>query len=136
MSDAPDIMASVDLYRDELRYGFRLREGHEFHQVAGMLHSLDDKPAVIYADGTRWWYRGGRVHREGAPAIIWGNGVEEWFQDDKRHRDDGPAVTYPVADGVDPVMQGVRQWWAHGSMVREEVPRAAQAARLAWATRG
>jgi hypothetical protein len=115
------------------RYSFTTVEGHVFSGVAGMMHSFDDAPAVTYADGTRWWYRGNQVHRDGAPAIVWGNGVEEWFQENQRHREDGPAVTYPDAEGVSPMVRGVRQWWVRGVMQREEVPAAAQAAREAWA---
>ncbi len=32
--------------------------------VDDILHSIDDKPAVIYERGTCYWYRNGKIHRE------------------------------------------------------------------------
>jgi hypothetical protein len=45
----------------------------------GVLHSFDDKPAVVEADGTRKWYKNGQKHREGdLPAEIWNDGTQCW----------------------------------------------------------
>lgn len=101
---------------------FTTKEGHTFHQHNGQLHSEADAPAVVYADGTQWWYHEGKVHRDGAPAIIFANGVEEWWQYNVRHRDGAPAVIFPATTAVAPEFRGVKQWWTQGKLVREDVP--------------
>lgn len=107
-------------------YSFTLEDGHYFSgarnaQGEGRLHSFDDEPAVIYKDGTKWWYENGAVSRRGdLPAVCWWNGVQEWWLDGVRHRDNGPAVIFPTIESVHPSMRGVRQFWDHGVMVREE----------------
>lgn len=108
-------------------YSFELAEGHKFSGVRdehghGELHSLEDQPAVVYKDGTKWWYKNGKVHRDGdLPAVMWHNGVQEWFQNGRRHRDNGPAVIYPSDPSIAPEFRGKRQWWLNGIMVRNEV---------------
>jgi hypothetical protein len=44
--------------------------------VNGRLHSIDDKPAVQYANGDREWYFEGMLHRVGKPAVIKENMVK------------------------------------------------------------
>lgn len=101
---------------------FITREGHTFHQHNGQLHSEADAPAVVYADGSQWWYAHGKIHRENAPAIRFANGVEEWWQNGVRHRDGAPAVFFPDSAAIAPEFRGVRQWWTQGKLVREDVP--------------
>ena len=59
----------------------------------GVLHSFDDKPAVIWADGTQYWCKNGKIHRdEDLPAIIHADGTQEWHKNGELHRDgDLPA---------------------------------------------
>lgn len=100
---------------------FRLTEGHVFYQRDGKLHSEEGKPAVVYADGTQWWYQNGLVHREDGPAVTFPDGTEEWWQNNKRHRLGNPAVTYsPTA--ADPAHRAVKQWWVQGVLIKEAVP--------------
>jgi hypothetical protein len=96
---------------------FTLQQGHVFHQVDGKLHSTDDKPAVIYADGARWWYSRGKIHRVGGPAIIWANGVEEHWQMGERSK-----VVYPDTDEMAPQLRGVTRWYSGGKVVKEDLP--------------
>lgn len=96
--------------------------GFTYITTDGNLHSEDDEPSCVYPDGTRWWYRNGQIHRDGGPAVIWSNGVEEWFQNGKRHREDGPAVTYPDTDAVDPTLRGVKRYYVHGQLSRDDIP--------------
>jgi hypothetical protein len=105
-------------------------EGHVFRQIGKKLHSTDDQPAVIYADGSKWWYRDGAVHRDSGPAVVHANGVEEYWQNGKRHRIGGPAVIYPNASWIAPQLRGVQQFWDQGRMVREAVPPAVGRYRL------
>lgn len=51
----------------------------------GKLHR-DDGPAVEHSDGTRMWCRNGKLHREDSPAIEFADGRREWWRDGKRHR--------------------------------------------------
>jgi hypothetical protein len=66
----------------------------------GLLHRNNDKPADVWRDGSRYWYQRGLLHRDGdRPAEIWADGTQRWYQRGKRHREDGqPAEMY--ADGA------------------------------------
>lgn len=57
---------------------------HEFR----VLHSFNDQPAV--SDPTcKEWYRNGKLHRDNdKPAMIFWNGSEEWFKNGIRYRED------------------------------------------------
>ena len=44
------------------------------------------------ANGTKYWYLNGKLHREDGPAIEYANGEKQWYLNDKLHREDGPAV--------------------------------------------
>lgn len=101
-------------------YSFTTKEGHVFSGIDGQMHSVDDAPAVIYADGTKWWYKNNQVHRDGGPAVVWGNGVEEWWQNGMRHRTDGPAQIYPNMPAITPRLRGVKEWWLKGRLIRRE----------------
>jgi len=62
----------------------------------GQIHRDGDLPAVIYADGTKSYYKNGNCHRDGdLPAIEWIDGTKKFFKDGKLHRDNGkPAVIF------------------------------------------
>ena len=34
-----------------------------------------------YYDGTKEWYRDGKLHREDGPAVERSNGTKEWYRD-------------------------------------------------------
>jgi uncharacterized membrane protein len=38
-------------------------------------------PAIVYADGTQFWYKNGRFHRDDGPAIIYADGYKEYWID-------------------------------------------------------
>ena len=47
----------------------------------GQPHSFDDKPAIVYDDGRKEWYRNGKKHRDNdLPAVIRGDGVEFFYR--------------------------------------------------------
>ena len=79
---------------------------------SGQLDSVADAPAVIYAQGTRRWYKDGKRHRDGdAPDVMQANGACFWHKDGKLHRDnDKPAVVW--ADGS-------RFWFKQGELHRD-----------------
>jgi len=73
----------------------------------------EDGPAVIWANGTQYWYRNNKLHRELGPAIIVPCGAQEWYQNGLRHREDGPAIVY--ADGT-------QCWYYNDERHREDGP--------------
>jgi hypothetical protein len=70
-------------------------------------HRDNDLPAIVYADGTNVWYKDGKRHRDNdEPAFIYINGSKFWYKDDKLHRDnDEPAIVYP---------DGTKFWYKDG----------------------
>lgn len=100
-------------------YSFTMEDGGTFSGVDKKLHSVDDQPAVVYANGTKWWYKNGKVHRDGnKPAVIWENGTMEWFIDGMRHRTDGgPTVVY--GEGAHPMLRGHSEWHVMHKLVRK-----------------
>ena len=65
------------------------------------------------ANGDKYWYQNGKLHRENGPAVEKTNGDKHWFLNAKRHREDGPAIEY--ADGE-------KQWWLNNKQHREDGP--------------
>ena len=57
---------------------------------------------IIDADGTKYWYLEGKLHRVDGPAIEYANGSKQWFLEDKLHRVDGPAIEDA---------NGFKRWW-------------------------
>jgi hypothetical protein len=48
--------------------------------INGLLHSFDDKPAMIGSTGTKYWYYKGKQHREeGKPAVEYADGSMLYF---------------------------------------------------------
>jgi hypothetical protein len=76
--------------------------GDKYWYRMGLLHR-DGGPAVTQA-GDEFWYINEKLHREDGPAIIRKNGTKEWYINNKRHREDGPAVTYK---------NGNKEYWKH-----------------------
>jgi hypothetical protein len=47
----------------------------------GKFHSFNDQPAVIWTNGTKWWYQHGKLHRDNdQPAVIHVDGLKLWYQ--------------------------------------------------------
>ena len=47
---------------------------------------------IEYANGDKYWYLNGKLHRVDGPAIEYAGGDKIWYLNGKRHRVDGPAV--------------------------------------------
>ena len=46
----------------------------------GQPHSYNDMPAIIYAYGTKEWFKHGLRHRDNnLPAVIFENGLKHWY---------------------------------------------------------
>ena len=59
-----------------------------------VLHSVNDEPAIIYANGSKYWCKNGKPHRDGdKPAVIWANGGSKyWYKNGKLYRDGDKPV--------------------------------------------
>lgn len=100
-------------------------DGNERHFIDGAYGRPGDLPSVVWADGSRFWYkenpkRGGMCqpaaipHREGGlPASIKANGDKYYYIDGKLSREDGPAVE---------LSNGTRKWFTKGVFDRSELP--------------
>jgi len=80
-------------------------------RAMNIIHRLDGRPAVQYADGSKMWYVDGQLHRLDGPAFEAANGCKYWYVDGQCHRLDGPAVQY--ADGR-------KYWYVDGKHLSEE----------------
>ena len=65
----------------------------------------------VYANGYKYWYLNGKLHREDGPAIEYASGSKFWWLNGKRHREDGPAIEYAG---------GNKYWYLNGDYVTEE----------------
>jgi hypothetical protein len=75
------------------------------------LHSFNDQPAIIYVNGSKFWYQHGELHRDNdQPAAIYSNGRKSWYQNGERHRDnDLPAVIH---------VDGLKLWYQYGKRIK------------------
>ncbi len=82
----------VELFNKiKLNLGFRVNTEYGWYRKIndyichcnhdGLRHNSNG-PAVIYTDGTQFWYTNGFFHREDGPAVIYPNGFEEWYLND------------------------------------------------------
>jgi hypothetical protein len=102
--------AGIIKYR-ELFTDIEINDGDKYIRIFGKLNSIEDKPAVIRANGTKHWYKNGKYHRENdQPAIIRANGTKYWNINDKRHREnDQPAIIEA---------NGTKHWHINGKFIK------------------
>ena len=80
----------------------------------------ENRPAVEYTTGDKFWYQNGQLHRTDGPAIDCADGTKFWHQNGLRHRTDGPAIEKP---------DGTKEWWINGKrMTKAEFLAATQPA--------
>ena len=61
--------------------GYFLNEDDDF-----ILHSFDDEPAIIWSDGTKYWFKDGLKHRDNnLPAIIYSDGDCGYYKNENRY---------------------------------------------------
>lgn len=59
----------------------------------GQIHREDDNPALVFENGSKFWYKNGLPHREGdSPATIYRTGSMMWYKNGALHRENGPAL--------------------------------------------
>jgi hypothetical protein len=94
-----------------------LENGTTTTTVNGKLHSINDRPARVSANGLQEWYEHGLIHRvtrdesgQVLPAQIAASGSKWWYINDKYHRDDDlPAIVYA---------SGQQMWYINGKQHR------------------
>jgi len=83
--------------------------GDKFWYLNGKLHR-EDGPAREWANGSKFWCLNGQLHREEGPAEEWANGSKFWYLNGKLHREDGPAIEWA---------NGSKSWFLNGEEVTE-----------------
>jgi hypothetical protein len=67
--------------------------GKRWRNAKGLTHRDNDEPAVIRANGTRFWYQNGIIERHGGkPAVITSSGLRKWYKN-------GRLVAYSINKG-------------------------------------
>ena len=64
----------------------------------------------VHTNGTKFWYRDGKLHREDGPAAEYADGDKEWYLNGELHREDGPAIEYA---------SGTKHWYLDGEALTE-----------------
>jgi hypothetical protein len=103
--------AGIIKYR-ELFTEIEIEDGHKYIRIFGKLNSIEDKPAMVWANGNKEWYINDNRHRENdLPAIIDANGGKYWYINGNHHREsDKPAIIN--ADGT-------KYWFINDKFHRE-----------------
>ena len=65
----------------------------------------------IDANGDKFWYVNGELHRENGPACEYANGDKFWYVNGERHREDGPAMEFA---------SGSKFWYVNGKELTEK----------------
>ena len=68
-------------------------------------HHREDGPAIERPDGTKKWYKNGKLHREDGPAIEEPNGEKQWFFNGYLHRENNYAIEWANGD---------KYWYVNG----------------------
>ena len=82
----------------------------EWLEFAGKKYDIAEV-CYEYANGTKRWYKKGKLHRLDGPAVEWNDGSKEWYKEGKLHRLDGPAIEW---------YDGSKFWWIEGIKLSEE----------------
>lgn len=83
--------------------------------IEGEYHRDGDEPAIIWADGDRYWYKHGLLHRDNDLPARESNGTYQWYFNGALHRDgDKPAIVI--------VDTGIQIWYLHGNFYRRGAP--------------
>lgn len=87
-------------------------DGFIYTESENKYHSFDDRPAVIYNNGSsRYWYRNGKLHRDGdMPAIIISDDTQYWYKNGLLHRHGKPAIVESDGHAV---------WYQDGIKIKE-----------------
>jgi hypothetical protein len=62
-----------------------------YFNVDGQLHHQNG-PAIIDADGDKFYYINGQLHNANGPAVIYADGGKDYYINGERHNPHGPAI--------------------------------------------
>ena len=69
---------------DLLKYSITTDKHSTTYRVNGELHRDNDLPAMIKANGAKWWFKDNKLHRDNdQPAVIDADGTKYWWVDGK-----------------------------------------------------
>ena len=75
----------------------------------------------VSADGSKWWYLNGNLHREGGPAVEYANGDKCWYLNGKLHRKDINPETGLTMPAIE-YSNGEKFWYLNGKLHRKDGP--------------
>jgi hypothetical protein len=108
--DIPDIFRK---YTNGMTVVARTIYGDIVNIKDGYVHSDNDMPAIIRANGDKAWYEYSLKHRsDDKPAVIGNDGGMIWYYKGKQHRDHGPAIICPGPDKT-------KIWMNNGKIFRD-----------------
>ena len=65
---------------DRLKYDITTDKNSTTYRCNRVIHRDNDQPAVIRANGTKFWYQHGNLHRDNdQPAVIYADGYKAWY---------------------------------------------------------
>ena len=77
-----------------------------------IIETVDSNGTITYEfNGTKQWYRDGKLHREDGPAIEYADGGKAWCKNGEYHREDGPAIES---------VNGHKAWYLNDKLYSEE----------------
>jgi len=94
----------------------------EYLNASGQLHNPNG-PAIIWADGCKWYYINGKLHNPNGPAVIRADGDKSYYINGKLHNEDGPAVIYP---------DGYKAYYINGKLHKPDGPAVVHADGCKW----
>lgn len=89
-------------------------DGTKRYYRNGKLHRDNNLPAIESCDGSNYYYVNGKLHRDNdLPAIELPDGTKEWYQHGKRHRSNNqPAIEQP---------NGYKFWYQGDQIIKTNI---------------
>ena len=99
------------LHRENDLPAIEYSDGSKEWYKNGKIHRESDLPAIEDSDGTKYWYKEGKLHRENdLPAVEHSSGTKKWYKEGKRHRDNNkPAIIW---------FDGKKEYWVNGKRIK------------------
>ena len=101
-----------DLLTDTREVNFETEDDRvAFYNEYGFVDSQNDLPAIIRTNGTKIWYKNGKIHRENdKPAAILINGTKVWYKNGEIHRDGNKPALISA--------NGTKEWYKNGKIIK------------------
>ena len=76
-----------------------LGDGTEMTHLHGLIHSFDDRRAIVYPRGTQYWLEKGILHRDSGPAVITHDGERHYYSHGKHNSRPGDLPAFEGSNG-------------------------------------